>query len=90
MLHVLLDAGIWGHAITHPVTVLFLLRLWLSACPALVWVASEGGFGQHLLKVGQILLLTFVFIHFLYTLFTVPNISSHCYGSDLGRSCIRN
>ncbi len=66
MLHMLLDAGIWGHAITHPVTVLFLLQLWLSACPALVWV-----------EVGQIPLLTFVFIHFLYTLFTIPNVSSH-------------
>ncbi len=57
MLHVLLDAGIWGHAIMHPVTVLFLLQLWLSAHLALVWVVSEGGFGQHLCEVGWIPLL---------------------------------
>ena len=40
MLHVTLDAVIWGRAVAQSVTVLFLLGLWLSVLPAKVWVAK--------------------------------------------------
>ena len=40
MLHVLLDEWIGERAVTQPVTVLFLLGLWLFVFPALVWMAG--------------------------------------------------
>ena len=42
MVHVLLDAWIWGRAVARPVTVLLLLGLWPFAFPTLGWGASEG------------------------------------------------
>ena len=40
MLHVLLDEWVWGQAMAHPVTVLFLLGPWLAVFPAVVWEAG--------------------------------------------------
>jgi len=55
--------GFGGRAITHSVTVLLLLGLWLSAFPAMDWVTCEGGLVYNYSEVGRRALLTSIFIH---------------------------
>ncbi len=55
-------SGLWERIVAHPVTVLFLLGLWLSVLPTLFgWQVVR--YGIHLRKVGRVSLLMSIFIN---------------------------